>query len=207
MKTEPKTNKLITQKPNPAAIITLPVRLAFPALDKPKARSADDANNPAKWTYQSVLLIPPTVPIKTFQQAVVAAMVAKWGKPIALKPGKSPIHECAEKPDVAGYVEGWNYINAHTKRKPGLVDQQAQPCDHSLFYAGCWVRAFVNTYAWEHPVGGKGVSFGLNALQFVRDDERLDGFAGATEVFDAIETEDTVADAEDDELDLDSLGL
>lgn len=45
-------------------------------------------------------------------------------------------------------------------------------------YSGCYVHAVINLMAWEHPQSGKGLSFGLQMLQFAKDGERLGGEGG-----------------------------
>ena len=43
-----------------------------------------------------------------------------------------------------------------------------------VFYAGCWVRAIVNPFQYSNS-GNKGISFGLQGVQFVRDDNPFTG--------------------------------
>lgn len=176
------------EKPDLSAVevITPPVRLSFPALFEPKPR----ARGAEKLTFQATILIPPTVKLQPFVDAAKAAMIAKFGKVIPMQPGKNPIHKCEEK-EYAGYEPGWHYIALNSDRPPGVVDQRGVPItDPNKVYAGCWVNVYMNAYGWSHPTGGRGVSFGLNAVQFVKDDERLDGRKSAKDVFEALELED-----------------
>lgn len=167
-------------------IITPEVRLSFPALFAPKPRAVGST----VMTFQAVLLLPPGIDRKPFNTAMAAAMTAKWGKVQKLPPEKLPIRDCATK-DIEGYEEGWHFINTHSRQQPGLVDQRnVVITDPNRIYAGCWVRAYINAFAWSHAQGGKGISFGLNALQFVRDDDRLDGRRRADEVFTPLEVLD-----------------
>ncbi len=48
----------------------------------------------------------------------------------------------------------------------------------------------MTAYAWDHPSGGKGVSFSLNNVQLVREDERFDGRKKAEEMFGEVEVSD-----------------
>lgn len=182
-------------------VVTEPCRLAFPALFHPKPRMKGQTDT--RLTYQAVVLIPPGTDLKPFVRAMKAAMQEKFGKVIQLKPDKNPLRQCEEKNEISGYASGWWYINTHSGFAPGLVDQRRQPVlDEEKFYAGCWCRFLLRAFAWNHQQGGKGVSFSLSAVQFVRDDDRLDGRRDASNVFDAIEIEgdDSVTDqgAEDD---------
>jgi hypothetical protein len=180
-------------------IVTPPLRLAFPALftPKPTFKGGDDKK------YQAVCLIPPDVDLTPFFNCVKAAMIDKWGKLIKMPSGSNPIKPCTEK-DLDGYADGWYYINTKSGYQPNVVDQKCQAViDVERAYSGCWCRFHLSVYAWDHPVGGKGVSFSLNSVQLVRDDERLDGRRSAEEVFESIEVDDdteglkTSADADE----------
>lgn len=175
-------------------IVTPDVRLSFPALfePKPRARGSD------KLTYQATLLLPPKTDMAPFVAAMKAAMMAKFGKLLPLAGRGNPIHKAEEK-QYAGYEPGWHYISTNNTRAPAVVDQLKRPVtDPDRMYPGLWVRAFLNAYAWDNPAGGKGVSFSLNAIQVVRDGERLDGRreVNPDEVFTALEMpQDGAADA------------
>ena len=167
-------------------IVTPPMRLSFPALFEPKptVRGGDVMK------YQASFLLPEDLDLKPFYDCVKAAMVERFGKVIKMPARNNPIKPCSEK-DIDGYVDGWHYINAKSGYAPGVVDQRRQEIiDPEMIYAGCWVRAHLTAYAWDHPTGGKGVSFSLNSVQLVKDGERLDGRRSAAEVFDAIEVDD-----------------
>lgn len=167
-------------------IVTPPLRLAFPALFEPKAV----AKGKDEKKYQAVVLIPPDVDLKPFFDCVKAAMLDKWGKLIKLPPRSNPIKDCDEK-ELDGYDEGWHYINTKSGYQPNVIDRKKQEVlDADRVYSGCWCRFHLSVYAWDHPVGGKGVSFSLNSVQLVKDDARLDGRKAATEVFDEIYVED-----------------
>lgn len=66
-------------------------------------------------------------------------------------------------------------------------------------YAGCWVRVTVNPFAWGPNPGGIGISFSLQNVQKLRDDESFSGRAKATNDFDATEadSEEEYDDAEE----------
>jgi hypothetical protein len=178
----------------PTDVITCDVRLAFPSLAtrKPRARGSE------KLTFQATLLFPPAADLNPVKEAVKAAMMRKWGKLVKLAPRNNPLKAAGDK-DYAGFEPDWTYIATNSDRAPGLVNRRSQPLAldaiESTFYPGCWVRAFVNAFAWEHPTGGQGVSFGLMGLQFIRDDERFDGRRNASEVFVPLDMDDAVPGA------------
>jgi hypothetical protein len=70
-------------------------------------------------------------------------------------------------PEFAGNM----FMNVRSDRKPVVVDQNVQEIlDPTEVYSGCWVKASVNAFPFNAD-GSKGISFGLNAIQKVRDDE------------------------------------
>ena len=70
--------------------------------------------------------------------------------------------------------------------RPGVVDTDLQPIiDPEELYSGAYYRASINPFAWDHPTGGKGVSFGLNYVMKVRDGEPFSGRKAAEEDFKA----------------------
>lgn len=167
-------------------VITPPVRLAFPSLFKKRPKFAEDPNS--LHTYQAVALIPPEVDMAPFVKAIRAAMAAKWGDKVKTLPAdKNPIKNCADKADTSGYENGWRFINLHTGYQPQVVDRNRQLIiEESAIYPGCWVRFHIKAYAWEKK-SVKGVSFSLEAVQFVRDDDRLDGRRKAEDIFDPLD--------------------
>jgi hypothetical protein len=174
-------------------IVTQPVRLAFPALFEPKPVSKGSD----KEKYQAVLLLPPSYDIKPLKAALKAACIDRWGKVPEMRPDKIGLKPCSEKANAPdGYDDGWFYINTKSEYQPQVVDERLNPViDPEKVYAGCFVRAHINAFAYDHEQGGKGVSFGLNSIQFVRSGERLDGRKKASEVFDAVEVDESADSA------------
>lgn len=80
--------------------------------------------------------------------------------------------------------EGMVIIRAKSKDRPGVVDQNVAPImDQSEFYGGCYARATINLYAWNHPSSGKGVSAGLQNVQKVGEGEPFSGKTKAEDDF------------------------
>lgn len=175
---------------SPRDVVTPPVRLAFPALFKPrpKMKVPGGTDEKQRLTYQAVLLMPPEIALEPFHAAMKAAMLDKFGKIEKLPADRNPIRSCDEKAgSVDGYEPGWRYINTHSGYAPAVVDQRRQPIlDQDAIFAGCWCRFHINAYAWIFGAK-KGVSFSLNAVQLVRTDERLDGRSNVDDVFEALE--------------------
>ena len=106
----------------------------------------------------------------------------------------------------AGCEAGAIYIQANRKQKdgpPGIVDEKVQDIiDQDEFYSGCYARATVEAYAWEHPTGGTGVSFALHNIQRLKHGDRLGGGGKAkpSDEFEAMATADGGAPASADDL-------
>lgn len=146
-----------------------PVRLSFPNLFIPVA--IEDGKDRK---YSAVFLLPLNYDMTPLKAAVVAAVTAKWGALgiELLKAGeiKLPWRNQAEKPNLEGYSEGW-FITCSSKNKPGVVNAAVQPViDPAEVAAGMQVIATVNPYAWDHPMTGKGVGFGLLNVMIAADD-------------------------------------
>lgn len=67
-----------------------------------------------------------------------------------------------------------------------MVDQNAEPMDSALLYSGCYARVAMNFYAYNTN-GNRGITAGLNGIQFVRDGEPLGSHFDAQKEFGAIE--------------------
>ena len=69
--------------------------------------------------------------------------------------------------------------------------------DSTQLYSGVWARVSINAFAFNTQ-GNKGVSFGLNHVQKVRDGDYLGGRSKAEDDFEPLDDEDL--DDEDDVL-------
>ncbi len=143
-------------------LITAEARLSFPNLFVAKA-PMDGKGEPK---FDCVLLFPKTTDLSGLKAAASAAVKEKWGTKIP--PGlRSPFRNGDEK-ELDGYKDHI-FIRASSKSKPGVVDENLQPVmEAGQIYAGCYVRASLNVYAYENS-GNRGVAFGLNNIQKLRD--------------------------------------
>lgn len=172
-------------------------------------------NEGEKDKYSCVLVFLPeeqqTPLFKALKKAAVDAAIEKWGDkaPGMIRSGKlkMPFRDDAEE---KGYPEDSVFITVKNERKPGIVsifpdpDNDNKPLpitDPEKIYAGCIVRATVRAFAYDAK-GNKGVSFGLNNIQKVKDGERLDGRKKAEDDFES--DMDAVGDLSD--LDPDTQG-
>ena len=169
------------------------VRIMYPQVFE--AKSIPGSNSAPKFSLVAVL--PTMDDVKPVLAKLHAAAVEKHGKKFAdamvkaFKGGGKnpanhfPIRRCDEKGEKEDALfrvcpDGWwARFQANEQFPPTVVDRQANPVmDQKMIYSGCVGNVDWNTYAWSHPTGGKGVSLGLNALQFVADGERVGGGGG-----------------------------
>jgi len=114
--------------------------------------------------------------ISALKKAAEDACAEKWGADKSKWPKnlRSPFRDQGEK-DYEGYEEGAVFVNATSKQRPGLVDASMNDIiDESEFYAGCYARASINAFAYD-TAGNRGVAFGLNNVQKLKDGEPLGG--------------------------------
>lgn len=146
------------------------------------------------------ILLPDNPSIAAVEAALAAAAQAKWpGKWEAMK-RSGKLHWILRGGDDSiekGYPEGSLFFNARTEKRPGFVYSHAEPGSNpprpalvadadigQVFYPGAVVNVSVGAYAYDRP-DKKGVSLGLNNIQFVRDGDRLDNRVAADKEFDA----------------------
>lgn len=110
--------------------------------------------------------------------------VEKFKKKLAQLPAnfKKPFRDGEEKADLEGFGEGKVFCNLSSKMRPGIIDRDrtiiTNPED---FYPGCYARATITAYAYDNV--GKGVAFGLQNLQKIKDGDRLDSRTDAADDF------------------------
>lgn len=197
-------------------LLTEPLQIAFPHLFEKRAIEAGQRE-----TYQATVLLGADVDLAPFKRAMKAAIKDKFGKvhkkngKLYVKVGKKtkelrlPLKDASEKAEqYEGYEEDGYYINVNTGTPPGLVDHKNRTVtDPTTIYAGCWCRFYLSAYGWEHSTGGYGVSFSLNAVQKVKDDEPFAGGFDATSVFEPLDLDDDDDDIDEgDEDDDDDFG-
>lgn len=170
-------------------ITTPPVRLCFLSVFEPST-VLDGTDS----KYRVTLLLPPDADLKPYYAALGHAMKEKWGeKPANFRKDLNPIKDCEDKSNISGFLPGWHFIRATSQSAPALVDQRLNKIvDKSLLYPGCWAHVNINAYGFDRKTGA-GVTFGLNAIQFVRHDERLDGRVNVADVFEPIAFDDSDA--------------
>lgn len=144
-------------------------RLAWTALFTPSAMKGGDGGD-AK--YQVTLLIPKTANIDVLKEAAAAAAKEKFGD--KGKGIRSPFRKSEEKEQLADIAEDFPYyITARSKDRPGVVGPNGKRVDDpEQVYPGRWAKASIQAFAYDAK-GNKGVSFGLQNVQLLDNDEPL----------------------------------
>lgn len=163
-------------------------RVSYPQVFAPKR---NDLNG--KDEYSLVMLFDKDADLSKLKAAAKAVMVEKFGADQSKWPKsyRSPFRDQGERekdgkmPD--GYVAGNTFITAKSTNKPGLVDASVQAIiEPSAFYAGCYARATLRPY-WYDNKGNKGIAFGLQNIQKLREGESLSGRVSAEAEFSPVE--------------------
>jgi len=174
-------------------VVTDTVRLSYVHLFEPYAQDSDQDEK-----YSCVILIPKSdkATLKRIDEAIKAA--AEQGKHSKFD-GKIPtnlvttLHDGDEEGDLEKNpeYEGHMFMSISSKTKPGIVDADVNPIlDSTEVYSGVFARVSINAFPYNYK-GKKGVSFGLNHVQKVRDGDYLGGRSRAEEDFEPLDEEDS----------------
>lgn len=145
--------------------------------------------------FMTNVLIPKsdTRTIAAIEKAIAAAteegIKKKWaGK----KPRKidTPLRDGDEKEPASPDYENMMYINPKSSKRPPIVDREKVPLvDDEEIYSGMWANVIVSF--WPYAASrNNGIGVGLEAVQKVKDDERLGGSIGSVNEFDTFGAED-----------------
>lgn len=170
---------------SPTRVVTGKVRLSYVHLFEPYT------NDPEKEARYSVtILIPKSdkttlAKIKEAQRVAIEEGKAKtFGGRIPANL-KNTLHDGDEEADLERNPEyaGHYYMAMSSKTRPGVVDQDLNAIlDSTQVYSGCYARVSINAFPYSNS-GNKGVSFGLNNVQFLDDGEPLGGRTRAEDDF------------------------
>lgn len=126
-----------------------------------------------------------TQQFKDMKRIAHEAIVKKYGADKSKWPRglrADPFRPGSDKDHLDGYNEpGVVFARLSSRSKPGVVDASRQPIiDRDDFYAGCYARATITAFVYDQR-GNKGVSFGLQNLQKLKDGESFSGRVAAEE--------------------------
>lgn len=178
-------------------IVTPKFRAAF--LNAFRPQEFEDGSEPK---YGVIALFPKNVDISKIEKVATKAGIEKWGKEDFAKYKKSPKFWWPfrdgddERSDYDGFADNI-FINMTTKMKPGLIDSEKEPIlDESEVYSGCYMRASIVAYAYDHK-GNRGIGFSLQNLQKLADGEPFSGRSNAEDDFDEWDEDDDFGDDDD----------
>lgn len=172
-----------------ANLITPSFRAGYISVFKATAmKQANGEMGRAKYSVRA--LFPPSTDLSALKAAAGQTAKEKWGDNIP-KSCRSPFRKNAELDNpVPGIGDDWIVVtfSANDDRRPGLVDARNQDIiNEDDVYSGAWYRAEVRPFAYDQA-GNKGVSFGLQNLQKMKDDDPIGaGRVPASKVFEPVE--------------------
>jgi hypothetical protein len=163
------------------------VRLSYPSLFEAKSFTGNDGK-PTKPKFQAVFILDKKQHAELLKRIELeTTKTAKEffnGKLPHLK--KKPIRDGAEKEDKDGYGPDVVFISTSSERRPQIVDSDPTiplVATDNRPYVGCYVNAIISFYAYDHKLGGKGVSCNLLAVQFLRDGDPFGETVDVNEAF------------------------
>lgn len=198
-------------------------RTAFVRLfDNPQVDDKDP--NRKTWSVNAILKDPADK--KPFQKLFNDAAKKMWGDKagtmVKHKSFGNPFKDGGEMMDregnlYAGFEEGQVCLKLNTSQgAPGVVDRSnrkivdkngatvtdkesgaQEEIEANAVYSGCWMRATFTAQAYDRS-DGFGISFKLENLQKIRDDEKLGG-GGRAKAEDDFEPIDDLGDFDDSE--------
>jgi hypothetical protein len=172
-------------------------RLSFPGLFKAEPFKPGDEPK-----FKATFLVPKgSAMAKAIDKAVMETAKAKWGvkaEKIVASIRNNPNKFCVQDGDTKTYdgYEGMIAVSAKNSVRPTVLDRDRTALVESdgKPYAGCYVNAVVEFFAYENS--GNGISASLGGVQFFKNGDAFAGGQAASED-DFDELEDG-ADADDD---------
>ena len=161
---------------NVVKVLTPEARLMFPHFFEPYSGIEG-----AEEKYSAVLLFEAGADLTGLKEAVQKAAAGLKSKAGA----RNPICSGDERAEEWGEVfKGAKYIRVSSRFQPAIVDtDRSDILDKSKLYSGCYVRAVIRAYPYD-KAGNRGVAFGVEAVQFLRDGEALGGSRASVALFD-----------------------
>lgn len=153
------------------------VRVSFPHLFTPQPPPSDNPNKAPTWALS--LLFPFGADLSLLIADAQRAAGEKFGANAANMALHTPFRDQREKAhQYEGYVPGAIFFTASSQRRPPVVDVNGAPIvDETKAYAGCWAMVTVHAYPFDTPKK-KGVSFGLDSVMIVADDDAFGAGGG-----------------------------
>jgi len=186
-----------------------PVRIIWPDLFT--ARKVDPNNEKEEPMYSVTVMIPKEsaegkAAIAALRQAITSIWTAQWPGD-KVRGDKQPMRDGDAKDSATDeYImnetyRGYITLRAKSKRPPTVVDKDMRQLDERAGYpaGGDWCNVTLGLFTYDGKFG-KGVSCGIDAVQFVRSGDPLGGRRAvlATDVFAAMDLSNDAPAAGDD---------
>ncbi len=162
---------------NETHVITDEVRFSYLHAFQPYAMEAGQEPK-----YSVCALIPKSAKktIAYIKQAIEGAteegLKSKWGNKMPRK-FSNPLHDADEREDIDEHPEmkGCYYLNASSKRKPGLINaDRSDIFTEEELKSGDYGKLSLNFFPYS-AAGNNGIGVGLNNIMKTRDGEALGG--------------------------------
>lgn len=170
---------------NETKVITGEVRLSYARLITPKP------NDKGTDVWSVLLLIPKSdkATLAKLRKAAEKALEngisnGKLKKGTSLKNAWTTLKDGDDRDDLdeAPEYAGMYYMNVNAYRKPGVIDRHRDPItDERDIYSGCYARVSISAYPFNYENTKRGITFGLENVQKLREGEPLGGAAVAPE--------------------------
>lgn len=194
------TERLKGLKSPTGNIITPAGRMSYPNLFYPTLPKGETEEK--KRQYQVSMVFPKNADMALLNQAVEDAAIGEWGPDYKKKyKVHKPFLRTEEHPKVGVDAEEFPVLirtSSRAYQKSGLKNAPPQivrankslvtEAEAEEVYPGRWARLSLRAYPYDHPTGGKGISFGLQNVQLLDHDEPLaQARPAAEDEFDAAE--------------------
>lgn len=157
-------------------VVTPGGRLCYPSLFEAKLPKGETDKEKAK--FQTSMVFPKSADLSLLNALVEEVAVAQWGPEYKRKHKiRKPFLKTEEHPKIGVDAEAFPIlIRTNSPTRPQIIRGDKSPVtekESEDVYAGRWARLSVRAYTYDHPTGGKGVSFGLQNVQLLDHDEPL----------------------------------
>lgn len=157
-------------------VITPAGRLAYPHLFSAALPMGETDSKKAR--YQCSIVFPKNADLTLLNNLVEETAIAEFGPDYRKKyKVRKPFLRTEEHPRIGVEAEEFPVlIRTNSPTRPQVIRGDKSPVTESEqedAYAGRWARLSLRTYAYDHPTGGRGVSFGLQNVQLLDHDEPL----------------------------------
>ena len=164
----------MAEKAKKKFIVTPMFRVSFPDI---KERSIIDG---VKGNYRLVMMFDAEADLSELKAMAKEARLKKWPKELPKKfrnPFKK-VSDMDEDDRYDGMEEGMVILSAGSKYRPGVVNSKREDIEleelDTYLYGGMYARAAVSAFPYD-TAGNRGVAFGIDAIQIIKEGEPLGG--------------------------------